>query len=458
MEGSEQLLRIERRQCCDALRPLLRMSDTARANYIVDLGLDSGATPADIIDHLASAVMSAPRGDRALVIESMLASNVSYEKSARPPSYSAATDERKVGSNLSLGAFMEASEANSATAETNVDFVTPELLQIAPSRLGDEPPRARAHQETVVAVPTTQPVAPRIKSRKPSCAERLRQSCHPCSANGRLGWTVLCLLALPVGLYGGITGLAWDHTRYHTQLFAGLMGALFVWPVIGLLHTYAGYRGIGGCKCNCASVVVFLLVLAFSFALVVPLAILFGEGIQGVFYYSRISVTNNVSLCDIPLTGGTQAYRVTNGAFVRSSYHVYTDFVTSTDDNGNTVVSSVSQGYAVRVSANCSTDFNVWVVYTNNANPPSTYNDVFDNGIFQHSLVRLDCARDDNCPVTTYTVDQVDTGPVLLMRNKDPSDRFQVYYDKMMNVVPASAVFLGLLVVVSVLHGIFMCR
>lgn len=454
MDASQQLLRVERRQCADALLPLQHMSGTARSNFIADLGLPHDATAADIVEHLVDAVLSAPRTDRPVIIDNLLSSvsPVSSELDVlSPPSYATvAASETKDASlassrpHLAVDSVrMVGSQAD--IAETTIGgFFAPEIAALDACSVTDVLPSRNPLFDGSPSRPRPQTRAPP----KAPLSTRFRKACPSTSVFTVLG--VLCVFALPVALHGAITGLAWDHTRYHTQLFAGLTGVFFFWPAIVVMHCL-----IARFKLNSAPKIILLVVVTlFAFAVVVPLSILFGEGIQGVFYYSKISVTNNVSLCDIPLNGGTAAYRVTDGAFVRSSYHVYTQTSTSVDDNGNSVVSVVAEGYAVRLNASCNNGFNIWAVATNNADPPTTYNEIFDNGVFQHSLVRRDCARDDNCPVTGATVDQVDTGPVLLMRNKDPSDRFQAYYDKMMTIVPASAVFMGLLCVCSVVFAI----
>ena len=156
-----------------------------------------------------------------------------------------------------------------------------------------------------------------------------------------------------------------------------------------------------------------------------------------------MSSISGVRLQDIPVDSSVQAYETVDGAFVPSTFHTLSSCATDDED-----VVTCLNAYVVMVVANISNpsrstgnSFNIWAGYTDDSVPPLPYAVVFDYGVFQRHLVRLDCGRDDNCGMLTSAVVSVSNTPALIMRNKDPRQRYDYYFSIMMNCVIAAGVF-----------------
>lgn len=478
-ENARFLQKIERRQCLDALAPLMDMSETTRQKFLLDLEMPASTPNPDIVARLADVALSASREDRPTVIASLLASaHPKYDSYGAPAPARAPVPALLVSGAAAPPSYTMAVQGSRMIQETSLDRRDEDITHAS------APPQHRAmsavtfpnagltlstsSDQDITEMVTTPPPGIPLSSRAAPCTsspnKRSNKSIFSCLAKILLKFgigfkvTLLCIMVLMVYVVdlGTVTAVANTKTRKDTQIYAGVTGG-FVWWWLGMAAMYffiwAGKVFRRGSEWDILSIVTFGAVVLFGFAITIPIAVLFANGVQGVLYYAKISIVDGVKLEDIPIYSSVQAYRTVNGAFVQSSYHLYQDVSYDHEDG------SVNQynAYMVKVVSNVTNSFDIWAVYSDEGQP-GTYWSVFNGGVFQRSLVRLDCERDDPCAFLSYAVSLQTERPYLLMRNKDPSDRYNHYFDIMQTYLIAAGVFFALIMIVLFIYGVFEYR
>ncbi len=127
----------------------------------------------------------------------------------------------------------------------------------------------------------------------------------------------MVILALILSLinavdYGTVTAMAPFHNRFHVQLYAGLVGGFFMILSVCFLLGHLQNRPVSIIRC--------LSPFAFAIALTLPIAILYGNGVQGVMYYRSMVIHENVTVSQIPLYGSFDAYHTIDGQYDLSSF------------------------------------------------------------------------------------------------------------------------------------------
>jgi hypothetical protein len=448
---TKMLQAVERRCIRRSLEPLTHMSEAMRRDFVSDLGLAPSSSREAVVDALAGVVLATPRSERDATILLLLrdfsttqASDMgagsatfggraldvqgqplsrSADPSPPPPSYAVAVQ-------------LEGSQAFQETSLTEPydDAARDFALESTPANITVTSPRSTTDGATGGLPPP-----PYVHSSACDSSPNYSRSCCSRVPPAAVAWLLIFFSLAPIQ-FGLTTLLAIDHTRLHTQVFAGVTGGFFFWP----LYFFASY-GLRRLWCSnkrwttknldtTAGVCIVVAVLA-GLALSLPICILFGSGVQGTLYYKLMKIEEGVYLRDIPLESDVLAYRTLDGEYVPSTFS-YTTIPPIEDSNP-------SNGYSVRIAPNASfpTAFPIFATYSDSAPARGTFPVVFNNGVFEHWLVRLDCARDDNCPVIHQAVEQSTSGTYLAMRDKNPNDRLDHYYGEMIKTVIAAAVF-----------------
>src|SRR3569623_3144793 len=154
---------------------------------------------------------------------------------------------------------------------------------------------------------------------------------------------------------------------------------------------------------------------------------MFGSGVQGVVYYAKMPIHYDVPLSSIPQSSDRVeayrttdgAYRTTDGAYDPSSFYAYQAI--SYDSDGNYQVANT---YISRITSSPASSLAVYAGTQDKSYFTGSFLQEFDNGVFLHWLVRMDCARDDGCGAYNRAFQNSPhaVSPHVVLRNKNPFD------------------------------------
>ena len=477
---TSMLEQVERRCVLLSLDPLVTMPPEVLRSFTQDLGLPATAAPSAVVSGLVEVVMQAPRADRDKIVATILSSASSASASARehraptasfagaPSSASSSSSPPYALSSSSAAAAaagMTKASATTTTTITTTTITTPSGPPPSYSASVIEPSVVETsldgrnnnncynnnnnnncynnnnnnNNNSSMRIPNNTTTTNTAAAASAPKQQQQQKRCLPRSTCNLVSW-LLATLGATLLYYGLVVVMALDHTRYHVQVFAGVTGGLFFWPltvvfVVGLAKGFCS--PVHPRKWGCRVGLSIACIIVCSFALYLPIGIIFGSGIQGTLYYEFMQKEYNVSLGSIPYTSDTLAYNTRDGYFDKSTFHVYSVFSYDSDTGEP---ANFKNAYSVQILGNLTQPaFGIFAASDDSSNVPSTYFDVFDT--YENWLIRLDCARDDDCSLINAGISQTYHDKFLPFRNKNPFDRLRYYKGIMYNTVIAAAVF-----------------